>query len=123
MVRQIRLFILFFSISGAVFGLVSCGKVKNSSSSDGGSVVGTAEFVSARDIIGTKCLSCHSTWSAYSSDDFVKKGLVFKGSPANSTLYTRIRGNDLGVAGDMPTGQPNLSLAEIKEIKAWINSL
>jgi len=103
--------------------IVNCGKVKNSSSSDGGSVVGTAEFVSAREIIASKCLSCHSAWSSYSSDDYVKKGLVFKGSPANSSLYTRIRGNDVGVAGDMPTGQPNLSLTEIKEIKAWISSL
>tara|TARA_B110001454_G_scaffold64823_1_gene62956 strand:- start:1143 stop:1562 length:420 start_codon:yes stop_codon:yes gene_type:complete len=120
MVKQIRFFILCLSISSI---LLSCGKVKNSSSSDGDSAVGTAEFVSARDIIGSKCLSCHSTWAAYSSDDFVKKGLVFKGSPANSTLYTRIRGNDVGVAGDMPTGQPNLSTSEIKEIKTWISSL
>lgn len=103
--------------------MLNCGKVKNSSSSDGGSIVGTAEFVSAREIIGSKCLSCHSTWSTYSSDDYVKKGLVFKGSPANSSLYTRIRGNDVGIAGDMPTGQPNLSLPEVKEIKNWINSL
>lgn len=105
------------------FLFLSCGKVKNSSSSDGGSIVGTAEFVSAREIIGSKCLSCHTAWSSYSSDDYVKKSLIFKGSPANSTLYTRIRGNDVGVAGDMPTGQPNLTLSEIKEIKAWISSL
>lgn len=103
--------------------ILSCGKVKNSSSADGGSVVGTAEFVSAREIIGSKCLSCHSAWTSYTSDDYVKKGLVFKGSAANSSLYTRIRGNDVGVAGDMPTGQPNLTLTEIKEIKAWITSL
>lgn len=120
MVKRIGFYILFLSVSSS---LLSCGKVINSSSSDGGSVVGTAEFVSAREIIGTKCLRCHTTWAAYSADDFVKNGKVFKGSPANSTLYTRIRGNDVGVAGDMPTGEPNLSLAEIKEIKAWINSL
>lgn len=103
--------------------LLSCGKVKNSSSGDGGAVVGTAEFVSAMEVIQTKCLSCHSSWGAYKTDDFVKKGLVFKGSPANSALYTRIRGNDVGVAGDMPTGQPNISLVEMRAIKEWISSL
>ncbi|MBL7545376.1 MAG: hypothetical protein JNL11_16270 [Bdellovibrionaceae bacterium] len=114
-----KVLVLFF----LGLGILGCGKVKNSSSSDGGSIVGTAEFVSAMEIVQSKCLSCHNTWATYSSDDYVKKGLVFKGSPANSSLYTRIRGNDVGQAGDMPPGQPTLTYTEIKEIKAWINSL
>lgn len=116
MVKLLCLFILSLSF-------LSCGKVKNSSSTDGAGIVGTAEFVSAREIIGSKCLSCHSTWTSYTADDYVRRGLVFRGSPANSSLYTRIRGNDLGVAGDMPPGQPNLTFSEISEIKAWISSL
>lgn len=103
--------------------LISCGKVRNSSSADGSTTVGSAEFVLAKDVISSKCLSCHSEWTAYSEDDFSKYGLIFKGSPANSQLYIRIRGNDSGQAGDMPIGQPNVSVSQIQEIKAWIESL
>ena len=102
---------------------ISCGKVKNSSSSDGGTTVGTTDFVSATDVLNSKCFSCHSTWASYSSDDYIKKGLVSKGSVANSSLYTRIRGNDAGQAGDMPPGQPNISVSELKSIKTWISGL
>lgn len=113
----------FLFFSSLISGLSSCGKVKNSSSSDSGSTVGTAEFVSAMDVVSSKCLSCHSSWTGYSAEDYVKNGLVFKGSPANSSLFTRIRGNTAGQAGDMPPGQPNLSVTEISEIKTWISSL
>ena len=113
----------FFIVILGLFTITGCGKVKNSSSSDGGSAVGTAEFVSAMDVISNKCLSCHSGWSKYTADDYIKKGYVFKGSPANSTMYIRIRGNDAGVAGDMPVGQPSLTLSDVHVIKDWINSL
>lgn len=115
-------FWIFLNISIGL-SLLSCGKVKNSSSGDAGAFVGTSEFVSAMEIISTKCMSCHPGWTGYTADTFVKKGLVFKGSPANSILYTRIRGNDIGQAGDMPPGQPNLSVSELREIKSWINSM
>ncbi len=85
--------------------------------------MGSSEFTEAMDVLRNKCLTCHSGWAAYDAAEYVKKGLVFKGSPANSTLYTRIRGNAAGVAGDMPVGQPNLSIGNIKAIKAWIESL
>lgn len=114
-----RKLVLAFS----AFFILSCGKVKNSSSSDGGSTVGTAEFVEAQGVISSKCLSCHSNWSSYTADDFVANGLVFKGSPANSTLYSRIRGNDVGTTGDMPSGQPSISRTELMSIKTWISSL
>ena len=103
--------------------IISCGRVRNSSSVDGSTTAGTAEFVSAKEILNAKCLSCHSDWAGYSEDDFSKKGLIFKGSPANSQLYIRIRGNDEGQAGDMPIGQPNVSITQIKELRAWIESL
>lgn len=119
MIKVSSLFIISFLLA-VIFG---CGKVKNSSSADGGAVVGTSEFISAIDVISSKCFSCHSSWSNYAAADYVKKGLVFKGSPANSTLYTRIRGNAAGVAGDMPPGQPNLSIGDIRTIKEWIESL
>lgn len=103
--------------------VLSCGRVKNSSSSDSSAFVGTAEFVSAMEIVSVKCMTCHPNWTGYTAADFIKKGLVFKGSPANSMLYARIRGNDLGQAGDMPPGQPNLTITELRAIKDWINSM
>lgn len=102
---------------------VSCGKVKNSSSSDAASASGTEEFVSAKQVISDKCLSCHSAWTSYSEADYISKKLVTKKSPSNSTLYTRIRGNDAGVAGDMPEGQSNLSQTDMTTIKTWISSI
>ena len=111
---------LFFLL--LIFG---CGKVKNSSSSDAASATGTEEFVSAATVLREKCATCHqhTAWSSYSETDFVSKKLVTKKSPANSELYTRIRGNDTGIAGDMPEGQSNLSQTEMTAIKTWINSI
>ncbi|NUM58790.1 MAG: hypothetical protein HUU56_09175 [Bdellovibrionaceae bacterium] len=118
MVKKILgLFFLFLA-----FG---CGKVKNSSSSDAATATGTEEFVSAATILREKCASCHqhTAWSSYSETDFVSKKLVTKKSPASSELYTRVRGNDTGIAGDMPEGQSNLSQTEMSTLKTWINSI
>lgn len=101
----------------------SCGKVKNSSSADAASAGGSDEFVAAKQIIAEKCLSCHSSWTSYSEADYVSKRLVSKKSPNNSDLYTRIRGNDSGIAGDMPEGQPNLSQTDMSIIKKWISGI
>ena len=115
---------LFLIITSVI--VISCGKVKNSSSSDAASAAsagGTEEFVSAKQVISDKCLSCHSAWTSYSETDYISKKLVTKKSPSNSTLYTRIRGNDAGVAGDMPEGQSNLSQTDMTTIKTWISSI
>lgn len=108
------LLVMFFS---------SCGKVKNSSSADAASAGGSEEFVAAKQVIADKCLSCHSAWTSYSEADYVTKRLVSKKSPNNSDLYTRIRGNDSGIAGDMPEGQPNISQTEMTTIKKWISGI
>lgn len=118
--KKIIFYFIFLSIS--IFAS-SCGKVLNSSSNDSALAQGTAEFVSAKQVLVAKCLSCHSNWSSYSESDFVTKGLVTKNSPVNSPLYTRIRGNDTPVNGDMPPGQPDIELSELSAIKTWISSI
>lgn len=112
-----------FAISMIMLSLISCGKVKNSSSADAASASGSEEFIAAKQVLAEKCLSCHSTWTSYSETDFVNKRLVSKKSPNNSDLYTRIRGNDSGIAGDMPEGQANISQTEMTAIKKWISGI
>ena len=118
-----QLCIIFF------FGLIAsaCGQVRNSSSYDdliyGSSISGSAQFVTMKTVLATQCIKCHAAWKDYTENDFVKNGLVIRGSASGSTLYTRIRGNDTGIAGDMPTANPNLSPDDMGKIKAWIVSL
>lgn len=116
---KIRRFIFLASIL-SIFG---CGKIKNSSTVDAASASGSVEFVAAKQILTERCLSCHSNWTSYSESDFLAKNLIKRSSAATSSLYIRIRGNDAGVAGDMPQGQSNLTYVETRAIKDWINAV
>lgn len=106
---------------------ISCGKVRNSSSNDasiyGSSVTGSANFLEARTVLAASCFSCHSNWASYNENQFVSANLVRANSLLNSSLYTRIRGNDTGVAGDMPQSNPNLSNDDMAKIKQWIQGI
>jgi uncharacterized membrane protein len=114
---------LFFQI----LILSSCGKLQNSNTSDanlyGTTVSGTSNFQNARTILSNKCFSCHANWSGYSETQFVTSGYVVSGSTTESILYTRIRGNDTGTAGDMPVSGSNLTTDEIATMKAWIQGI
>lgn len=103
---------------------LSCGKVRTSSSSDiyiyGSGVTGSANFLSARGVLATQCMGCHVEWGNYSEQDYRNRYLVIQGSPVNSLIYYRIRGNDVGVNGDMPIGGSNISFDDMKKIKDWI---
>lgn len=120
------LFAVFFMLSVSFF-VSGCGKLKNTNSNDalvyGSSVTGTSNFLNARGVMATKCFSCHSSWGNYSESDFISNGLVVARSTTGSSLYTRTRGNDTGIAGDMPVGGPNLSSTELTTIKTWINGI
>ncbi len=104
-----------------------CGKVRNSSSNDasiyGSSVTGSANFLEARTVLAASCFSCHSNWANYNESQFVSANLVRANSLLNSSLYTRIRGNDTGIAGDMPQSNPNLSNDDMAKIKQWIQGI
>lgn len=102
--------------------LLSCGKVLNSSSNDAALAQGTAEFLSAKQVLYDKCMSCHSNWSSYSEADFINDHLITKYSPNTSTLYLKIKGNDSGQTGDMPPTGAALGYSELTAIKTWINS-
>lgn len=118
-VAKFYLFIFFISV------LTSCGKVNNSSTSDPALVVsGSSEFIAAKQVLAQNCITCHahSSWASYSEADFKSKGLFVRKSPTSSEIYIRIRGNDAGIAGDMPESGSNLSVADIQTIKSWINS-
>ena len=111
----------------AVLGLsviFGCGRSPyNSSTSDalkyGSTVSGTANFLAARTVMLSSCFACHGSWSAWTEAEFVSNGRVVATSLADSILYTRIRGNSTGVAGNMPQNG-SLSSEDIVVIKNWI---
>lgn len=107
--------------------IVSCGRVQTTSSNDGAiygsGVTGSSQFLAARAVLANKCFACHSSWGAYNETDFSGHFLVSNGDPFNSLIYYRIRGNDSGTAGDMPTSGPNMTSDEIAVMKTWILSL
>ncbi|MEK6772314.1 MAG: hypothetical protein AABY64_00105 [Bdellovibrionota bacterium] len=112
----------------AAITLFGCGKVYTSSTNDlnvyGSGVTGTSVFLNARAVLAVNCMNCHSNWGAYTQQDYIDKFLVIRASPADSIVYSRLRGNDIGIAGDMPAGgRPNLTSEEMKKIKDWISSI
>lgn len=95
----------------------------NSVSSDAGrySIGGTSEFVAAREVMASKCISCHSYFLDYSEADWVQAGWVRRADAEGSLLFQRLKLNGLG--GDMPPDDPSWSPAELQTIRAWIESL
>lgn len=120
--RKLKIFMLM----SFVF-ISSCGKVKTSSSNDvymyGAGVSGSSNFLNARGVLATQCMTCHSQWGNYTEQDFISNFLVIRGSPVGSLLYYRIRGNDVGIAGDMPIGATNMSNEDMKKVKDWITQM
>lgn len=81
-------------------------------------------LASVRGIFRTYCIQCHAAYAGYSDAGWIASGLVKPGSPATSSIYTRLRGVGLGVSSeDMPLSGAALSTDEREVIKAWINTL
>lgn len=116
---------LYVFVTILIFSL-GCGRPYNSSFSDkikyGSSVTGSANFIAARTVMVNKCFSCHGDFAAWNESEFVSNGRVVQNSLIDSTLYTRIRGNTTGLAGNMPPGE-NLSSEEITLFKTWIAAM
>ncbi len=103
---------------------LSCGRPPyNTSTSDslkyGSNVTGSAQFLTARTVMLSNCFACHGSWAAWNEADFVSNGRVVARSLIDSSLYTRIRGNNTGVVGNMPQNA-SLSSDDIVAIKNWI---
>lgn len=103
--------------------VISCGPVMNSSTADaeryGTSATGTEAFKAAQKVVVNKCASCHVAWASYSEADYVNSNRVFRRSLLDSVLYTKIKGNESGIPGNMPPGEP-LTNDEIFAFKFWI---
>lgn len=109
---------LFLGIS------LGCGKFKNTNSADqalyGFTNAGGPEFKAAFPVLAKNCTGCHSQWNSWNETDFVTNGLIMGNSPEQSPIYFRIKDNDVGIAGDMPTGSAPLSATDIALIKTWV---
>ena len=101
----------------------SCGKIKNTSSSDkaiyGLTNQGSAQFKLAFVVIAKNCLACHA-WSNYNESDFVTDGHIVANDPAQSSIYFHLINNDTSIAGDMPLSGNALTSDDIATIKAWV---
>jgi|GEM_PF-1388974 len=115
-----------FALLALSLVVVSCGPVYNNSSLDqikyGSPVSGSANFQEARLVLLNRCTSCHGAWASWNEADFVSQGKIEARSPNTSILYTRTRGNDSGVAGDMPLSGSNPTTQEVATIKNWIQN-
>lgn len=124
-------FFLKFSRQFIVFGVAmgslnSCGKIYNSSSYDkeryGANVTGSLNFLAARAVLVGQCFLCHSNWATLDESGFVSGQLVVARDLSGSKLYTRIRGNEITSAGNMPpTGV--LTSRDIESISNWIGGM
>ncbi len=87
-----------------------------------------ATFASAKDVLATNCLGCHSGAGAkegidYSSYETIMKGgeggpVVVAGDPAGSMVIKAMRGNG---AKQMPPGK-TVPEDQIKIVEAWIQA-
>ncbi|MNK19503.1 hypothetical protein D3C87_377250 [compost metagenome] len=92
-----------------------------------GPVAPTPEFLAAKAIIDSKCLSCHNTnekgnLSGLTQSKAVAMGWVVPKSPATSKMYYRLIGSAGGGTKNMPMGG-SFSAAEVSAVANWINSI
>ena len=81
-----------------------------------------AELAAAVAVINSKCLSCHAGFGLTTNENWIDSGYVVAGDPAGSTLFSAIRGSDVGGAEDMPPSG-NLTETEIASIRTWIENI
>jgi len=111
-------------------GFLGCGRIQNSSSSDKftyspGQITGSAEFLAAAAIIGSKCSECHGTYTTYTEADYITAGLVVAKDIASSSIYFRNQSATVGAGPhDMPKqGRTPMTAAELQTLADWINSI
>lgn len=95
---------------------------------DNSTTVETDEAKAAFAVINSRCLSCHSSsnngdFRALTTSKAIQKQLISPGNLANSKLYYRLSGSQVGPGPrDMPDDGA-IPLSEVQAIEAWILSL
>jgi hypothetical protein len=85
-----------------------------------------ANFAGAFKIIQEKCAWCHYHKGQYpslvTSQKWVQSGLVVRGAPESSILFTKLA-NPAGGGGNMPQDLPPLNSTEYGVIQSWIQNI
>lgn len=102
--------------------------LNNSGNGSGGSTAPSAEFIAAKAIIDSRCVSCHNTSSMGNLSNLteskaVAMGWVVPGKATESKVYYRLIGSMGSGNKNMPSGGNPLSAAEVKAMEIWINSI
>lgn len=81
-------------------------------------------FNSAYSILTAKCLSCHGNFGTYTTETlWINNSYVVARSLAQSKVYFRLTGANLGIASEnMPQGS-TLSSSEMATLRAWIENI
>lgn len=110
--------LLLFGLS---FFLFSCQGYNSSSAdiykftSDG------TKFGNAKVVLAMRCGNCHQ-FHTKTEAELVSLGYIVSGDPTGSSLFSHIRGSNVGGVEDMPpTG--SISSTEIQTIEDWIDGL
>jgi len=112
-----RLLALMLLLSG-------CGNVNTLNSVSGDAGVYSSDLSAARQIIVSKCVSCHSDYAFTTDADWSADPLIVPGSANDSTFFRRLKDNGVDTSqADMPLAAAPLSLSEIQTIQNWINDL
>lgn len=115
-------------VLGLMLLLSGCGNVNTLNSVSGDAGVYSSDLSAARQIIVSKCASCHfhSDYTFKTDADWSADTLIVPGNANASTLVRRLK--ESGVEGvnpalaNMPLDAAPLSLSEIDTIKNWINN-
>ncbi len=110
------------------FWLPGCGQDYNSNSGDAqkiqhesdDTITGSSTTVAALKVLRKLCFSCHTSWSAYKTDqDWIEQGYVELGNAKGSTLVQML----INDGGNMPQGGSALSDSDYNAILDWINGM
>jgi hypothetical protein len=90
----------------------------------GGGVDPGTSFGRAFLVIRERCLSCHAQFAGWTTEQaWIDNGYVVAGSIAESQVYNRLSGANLGIsAEDMPLDSV-LTSDELAAIREWIEGL
>ncbi|WP_044557686.1 c-type cytochrome [Halobacteriovorax marinus] len=84
--------------------------------------VNSITFREYRDVIKRNCSSCHDYYLEMSEEQWVESNLVTPSSPAQSRVYSAIRGSNVGGDEDMPP-KKSISKDDLETVKTWIHDL